>query len=121
MAHFAKLDKNNKVIAVHVVNNDVITIDGIEYEQVGIDFLSEIHNHPYWKQTSYNGTFRKNYAGIDYIYDENRDAFIAPKSFNSWILNEQTCQWNPPIPYPNDGKKYVWNESELKWDETDSQ
>jgi len=115
MAHFAKLDENNIVLAVHVVNNDVITVNGVESEQVGIDFLSDLHGHTKWKQTSYNGTFRKNYAGIGYTYDASRDAFIPPKQFNSWIFNETNCQWEPPIPYPLDGKMHTWFESNQQW------
>jgi hypothetical protein len=116
MAHFAKLDENNNVLAVHVVNNDVITINGSESEQVGIDFLTGLHGHSLWKQTSYNGTFRKNYAGIGYTYDSSRDAFIPPKPFNSWILNEATCLWDAPIAYPADGNMYTWNEENLAWE-----
>ena len=82
MAHFAKLDDNNVVLAVHVVNNDVITIDGVESEQAGIDFLSNLHGHTKWKQTSYNGSFRKNYAGIGFIYDENRNLIAIAKLAN---------------------------------------
>jgi len=116
MAHFAKLDENNKVLAVHVVVNDVITIDGNESEQAGIDFLSGLHGHNLWKQTSYNGNFRKNYAGVDFYYDEALDAFIPPKPFNSWILDEETCRWNAPSPYPTDGKIYSWSEDNLNWE-----
>ena len=115
MAHFAKLDVDNKVIGVHVVNNDVITVDGVESEQAGIDFLTDLHHHPSWKQTSYNANFRKNYAGIGFTYDENRDAFIPPKPWASWVLNETTCQWEPPIPYPTDGLKYGWFEANQEW------
>ena len=115
MAHFAKLDENNKVLAVHVVNNDVITIDGVESEQAGIDFLTGLHGHTLWKQTSYNGTIRKNYAGINYTYDVGHDAFIAPKLWASWTLNESTCQWEPPVPYPTDGKYYGWFEPNQQW------
>lgn len=115
MAHFAKLDDNNVVLAVHVVNNDVITVDGVESEQAGIDFLTDLHGHSHWKQTSYNGTVRKNYAGIGYTYDAARDAFIAPQPWVSWIFNENTCQWEPPIAYPNDGKFYAWFEPNQQW------
>jgi hypothetical protein len=115
MAHFAKLDENNNVLAVHVVNNDVITIDGVESEQAGIDFLTGLHGHTLWKQTSYNGNFRKNYAGIGYTYDTGRDAFIAPKLYSSWTLNESTCQWEAPVAYPTDGKYYGWFEPNQQW------
>ena len=115
MAHFAKLDENNNVLAVHVVNNDVITIDGVESEQAGIDFLTGLHGHTLWKQTSYNGTIRKNYAGIGYTYDTNRDAFISPKPYGSWVLDEATCHYEAPVTYPTDGKKYVWFEPNQQW------
>jgi hypothetical protein len=117
MAHFAKLDENNNVLAVHVVVNDVITIDGVESEQAGIDFLTGLHGHTLWKQTSYNGTFRKNYAGVGFVYDYARDAFISPKPFNSWVLNEVSCTWEAPIPYPNDGNNYNWSELTTSWAE----
>jgi hypothetical protein len=117
MANFAKIDENNYVIAVLVVNNDVISINGIENEEIGIDFLINLTNHLKWKQTSYNGNFRKNYAGISYYYDSIRDAFIPPKPFPSWILNEDTCLWESPIPYPNDGNIYQWNEETGNWEQ----
>ena len=115
MAHFAKLDENNNVLAVHVVVNDVITIDGVESEQAGIDFLTGLHGHTLWKQTSYNGNIRKNYAGIGYTYDTGRDAFIAPKPYGSWVLDEATCQWEAPVAYPTDGKIYGWFEPNQQW------
>ena len=94
MAHFAKLNESNQVIAVHVVNNDVITIDGTESEQAGIDFLTGLYGHTLWKKTSYNGNTRKNYAGVGYTYDSIRDAFIPPKCHNEATLNEDTCLWD---------------------------
>ena len=115
MAHFAKLDDNNDVLAVHVVNNNVITIDGNESEQAGIDFLTSLHGHSLWKQTSYNGLFRKNYCGVGHTYDESRDAFIAPKPWASWTLNETTCQWEAPVAYPTDGESYSWDEETTSW------
>ena len=128
MASFAKIE-NNIVITVESIVNEVLKdSNGIEQEQLGIDFLKTLYNEPdaIWKQTSYNtssgihklgGTaFRKNYAGIGYIYDEQRDAFIPPKPFNSWILNEDTCLWNAPIDKPNDGNIYKWNEEILNWE-----
>ncbi len=121
MAHFAKLDEYNNVLAVHVVNNDVITIDGNESEQAGIDFLTSLHGHTLWKQTSYNGTFRKNYAGVGYTYDTGRNAFIAPKPYSSWTLNETTCQWEAPVAYPTDGKQYGWFEPNQQWIELTNQ
>ena len=128
MAHFAKLDNDNKVLKVHVLGNTVITdSEGIEHENLGIKYLTKIHKYLKWKQTSYNtykgvhrlgGTpFRKNYAGIGYTYDETRDAFISPKPYISWTLNETTCCWEAPVAYPDDGKKYNWNEEITNWEE----
>ena len=127
MASFAKIGLNNKVIAVHSVVNEVLhDSNGIEREDIGVDFLTKLHGWAIWKQTSYNtyggvhssgGTpLRKNFAGIGYTYDEDRDAFILKKPFNSWILNEQTCLWESPIPYPQDNNKYNWNEQNQSWD-----
>jgi hypothetical protein len=117
MAHFAKLDKDNKVLGVEVVVNSVITdSDGNEQEQVGIDFLTQHNGGVGWyKQTSYNGTFRKNYAGVGYTYDPTRDAFIAPQPFPSWTLNEDTCQYEAPVAYPDDDKRYTWDETPTNW------
>ena len=128
MAHFAKLDNDNKVLKVHVLGNTVITdSEGIEHENLGVAYLTKIHKHSNWKQTSYNtykgvhrlgGTpFRKNYAGIGYTYDETRDAFIEPQPYPSWTLNEDTCCWEAPVAYPDDGKKYNWNEEITNWEE----
>jgi hypothetical protein len=127
MASFAKIGLNNKVIEVLSVNNEVLhDANGIEQEVIGIDFLTKLTGWAIWKQTSYNThggvhdnsgiPFRKNHAGIGYTYDEDRDAFIPKKPFNSWILNEDTCLWEAPVIYPTDGKKYSWNESTLTWD-----
>ena len=127
MASFAKIGLNGKVIAVVSVVNDVLKdSSGIEREELGIQFLNELYKWPIWKQTSYNtvggvhnngGTpFRKNHAGIGYTYDEDRDAFIPKKPYNSWILNEQTCLWESPISRPTDGQKYKWNEQIQNWE-----
>jgi hypothetical protein len=127
MASFAKIGLNSKVIEVISVHNNVLKdSNGVEQEVNGIDFLTKLTGYPVWKQTSYNthggvhnngGTpLRKNHAGIGYTYDETRDAFIAPKPFNSWILNEDTCLWNAPISKPNDDNEYIWNEQTLSWD-----
>ena len=117
MAHFAKIGLNNKVIEVLSVNNEVLKdSDGIEQENIGIDFLTKLTGYPIWKQTSYNKNFRKNYAGIGYTYDEDKDSFIPKKPFNSWILNEVTCLWNSPVAKPQDENIYTWNESTLTWD-----
>ena len=112
MAHFAKLGVGNIIETVHVVSNDIATT-----EQAGIDFLNKLYNtRDVWKQTSYNGNIRKNYAGVGYTYDQTRDAFIAPKPFNSWILNETTCQWEAPIALPDTENRYNWNEETQQWD-----
>ncbi len=129
MAHFAKLGTGNIVEQIVVVSNDVAIS-----EQAGIDFLNNLYNsRDVWKQTSYNtkggvhlngGTpFRKNYAGVGYTYDQTRDAFIPPKPFNSWTLNETTCLWDPPIAKPelteeqiNNNNYYSWNEETQQWD-----
>jgi hypothetical protein len=112
MAHFAKLGVGNIVEQVIVVSNDIATT-----EQTGSDFINKLYNtRDVWKQTSYNGNFRKNYAGIGYHYDQTRDAFIPPKPFNSWILNEDTCNWEAPVAKPTDGGRYKWNETNLTWD-----
>ena len=117
MAHFAKLDKNNVVTEVNVVSNaELIDANGKESEKKGVDFLTAWSGgHGNWKQTSYNGNFRKNFAGVGFTYDAARDAFIPPKPLASWVLNETTCLWEPPIPRPNDGKRYAWNESTKQW------
>jgi len=119
MAHFAKLDDNNKVLEVHALANYVIADEnGDEQEQLGIDFLTKIHKYPLWKQTSYNSKFRKNYAGTGSTYDQTKDAFIAPSPYPSWKLNEDTCRWEPTIPYPrNDDPTiiYWWNEELTSW------
>jgi len=117
MAHFAKLDSTNNVIGVHVLNNEVITDnDGNEQEQLGINFLTQHNGGVGWyKQTSYNGNFRKNYAGVGYTYDPTRDAFIPPQPFPSWTLNEDTCQYEAPVAYPDDDKMYNWDESTTNW------
>lgn len=115
MAHFAELDSNNVVLRVIVVSNaDTSSADGTEKEYIGAAFCERLLGGT-WKQTSYNGNFRKNYAGVGYIYDAQRDAFIAPQPYPSWTLDESTCQWNPPVSMPNDSKMYLWNEEHGKW------
>jgi hypothetical protein len=112
MAHFAKLGTGNIVETVIVVSNDIATT-----EQAGSDFINKLYNtRDVWKQTSYNGNIRKNFAGIGYSYDQTRDAFIPKKPFNSWILNEDTCLWEAPVAMPIDDNKYTWNESTTSWD-----
>jgi hypothetical protein len=115
MAHFAELDDNNivkQVIVVH--NNELLDESGIESEQKGIDFCTNLLGGR-WVQTSYNSNIRKNYAGQDYLYDPVRDAFIAPKPFDSWLLDENTCQWKAPVKYPTNDKLYTWDESTKTW------
>ena len=108
MAHFAKLDDNNKVVEVLVVPD--------EQEHRGQDFLAnDLGLGGTWIQTSYNHRIRKNFAGIGYVYDPSLDAFIAPKPYPSWLLNTDTAQWEPPVPYPNDGKMYRWDEETKSW------
>jgi len=141
MAHFAKLDQDNIVITVNVVHNNELLVDGVESEQQGIDFLNNFFNtNDNWKQTSYNtnggvhelgGTpFRKNYAGKGFTYDEAKDAFIRPQPYSSWTLNEDTCNWEPPVAMPeadeppvampeaDDGQIYRWNEETISWVES---
>ena len=119
MAHFAKLGVGNIVEQVIVVSNDIAIT-----EQAGSDFINKLYNtRDVWKQTSYNNNIRKNFAGIGYQYDQQRDAFIPPKPYNSWILNEDTCLWNAPVAMPNDvsaTKQYSWNEQTLSWDLVES-
>jgi len=128
MASFAKIGLNSKVIEVLSVHNNVLKdAGGIEQEVLGIDFLTKLTGWSIWKQTSYNtgggvhklgGTpLRKNHAGGGYTYDEDRDAFIPKQPFNSWTLNETTCLWEAPVAYPDDGKKYRWNEEITNWEE----
>ena len=112
MAHFAKLGVGNIVEQVIVVSNDIAIS-----EQAGVDFINKLYNtRDVWKQTSYNNNIRKNFAGIGYQYDQTRDAFIAPKPFNSWILNEDTCRYEAPVAKPTDNGNYKWNETNLTWD-----
>jgi hypothetical protein len=116
MAHFAKLDENNVVTQVIVVHNNDCTLDGAENETVGVLFCKSLFGaDTRWKQTSYNGTIRKNYAGIGYTYDNARDAFIPPKPFPSWVLNEGTCRWDAPVLMPTEGGPYQWDEATTSW------
>ena len=137
MGTFVKLNNENYVIQGVSLINEMFTINGIEDEQVGVNFLNNLYNtNDRWLKMSYNTrggihyeadnntpsqdqskAFRKNAAGIGYYYDSIRDAFIPPKPFPSWTLNEQTCLWQSPIPYPNNGKMYNWNEEIGNWEE----
>ena len=110
MSHFAEIDNNNIVTRVLVGNND--------FPNEGYDWFVENLGGT-WIKTSYNATIRKNFAGIGYTYDEDRDAFIPPKPYDSWILDEDTCQWQAPTPYPNDGKIYQWDEPNTTWKEVE--
>jgi hypothetical protein len=127
MASFAKIGLNNKVIEVlSVHNNELLDAKGVEQEVNGIDFLTKLTGWAIWKQTSYNThggvhdlgdtPLRKNYAGIGYTYDEDRDAFIPKKPYASWLLNETTCRWEAPVAYPDDSQSYNWNEETTTWD-----
>ena len=124
MAHFAKINDSNIVTEVIVVSNDIATS-----ESAGVTFINNLYGtSDTWKQTSYNtyanthkldGTpFRKNYAGIGFTYDADKNAFIPPKPYASWTLNNTTCLWEAPSDYPDDGKYYSWNESNTAWEET---
>lgn len=117
MAHFAQLDENNIVINVVVINNDdILDESGKESEEVGIKFCQSLFGGGTWLQTSYNGKIRKHYAGLGYKYDKELDAFIGPKPYPSWVLNENV-DWVPPIPMPppKEGFVYDWNEETLSW------
>lgn len=106
MSHFAELDENNVVLRVLVGDNNMPN-EGYDW------FVENLGGR--WVQTSYNGNIRKNFAGIGYTYDEELDAFVPPKPFESWTLNEITCRWQAPVPYPQDGRTYEWNEEDLAW------
>jgi hypothetical protein len=110
MAHYAFLDQNNIVVEVIVGIDETELIEGLDPET----WYSQFRGLP-CKRTSYNSNIRKNYAGIGFTYDSELDAFIAPKPFDSWILNPEICQWEAPIPYPSDDLVYFWDESELDW------
>lgn len=114
MAHFAEIGLNNTVLRVVVVHNNELMDNGQESESKGAEFCRNMFGGT-WVQTSYNGTFRKNFAGQGYTYDSERDAFIPPKPFASWVLNETTCLWEAPTAMPDDGKRYKWNEPTTSW------
>jgi hypothetical protein len=115
MAHFAQLENNIVIKVIVVSNEDTADENGVENEEIGIAFCSNLLGGT-WKQTSYNGTIRKNYAGVGYTYDEGRDAFIAPKPYASWVLDEAKAQWKAPVDYPTDKGRYTWNEATTSWD-----
>ena len=115
MAHFAQLDSNNIVTQVIVVGNkDTADANGVEKEHIGAAFCEKLFGGN-WKQTSYNGTVRKNYAGVGYTYNVSLDAFVPPKPYASWVLNNDTAQWDAPTPMPTDDKKYSWDEATTSW------
>jgi hypothetical protein len=126
MAHFAQLDENNVVIQVIVVgNSDTADANGVEKEYIGAAFCEKLFGGT-WKQTSYNNNIRKNYAGIGYTYNADIDAFVPPKPFASWLLNEETAQWEAPTPMPEDAgtgeppKRYQWDEATVSWKEVET-
>jgi len=115
MAHFAQLENNIVTKVIVVANQDILDENGQESEQKGIDFCSNLLGGT-WKQTSYNARIRKNYAGIGYTYDETLDAFVPPKPFASWILDETKAQWKAPVDYPTEEGRFTWNEEKQSWD-----
>lgn len=121
MAHFAQIDSSGLVQQVIVISNLILQEPNYTFPQtepLGQMFIRQtLQLHGAWKQTSYNGSFRKNYAGIGYTYDGQRDAFIPQKPYASFVLDEMTCQWNPPIPCPSDGRNYIWDEATISWKE----
>lgn len=120
MAHFAQINEDGQVLQVIVVhNNELLDESGQESEAKGAAFCHSLFGGT-WLQTSYNGNIRKNYAGQGFTYDIDRDAFIPPKPFASWVLNESNCQWEAPVAMPNDGKDYLWDEPTTSWVELPS-
>ena len=120
MAHFAKLDEHGIVTQVIVVANAELIDNGVESEAKGIAFCTALLSGQ-WKQTSYSGRIKKNFAGIGFAYDPQRDAFVPPQPFASWLL-DASCRWTPPVPHPGDGKRHLWDEAAQMWSEapTDS-
>jgi hypothetical protein len=124
MAHFAKIENNVVTQVIVVDNKDCADASGVEKEYIGAAFCEKLFGGT-WKQTSYNGSIRKNYAGIGYSYDSERDAFIPPKPYNSWVLNENTCLWDAPVAMPADAgtgeppKRYTWDEATTSWVESE--
>jgi hypothetical protein len=114
MAHFAKIEDGVVTQVIVVDNKDCADASGVEKEYIGAAFCEKLFGGT-WKQTSYNGSIRKNYAGVGYTYDSERDAFIPPKPYPSWLLNEDTCLWEAPVAYPTDGERYSWDEATTAW------
>ena len=116
MAHFALIKDTIVQQVIVVANSDLINSEGNEQEALGVAFCHSLFGTDgTWIQTSYNGNIRKNFAGVGYTYDLARDAFIAPKPYASWVLNETTCRWDAPTPYPDDDNVYTWDESTTSW------
>ena len=121
MAYFAQIENNIVQQVISISNNDAPDPAPSNSEPLGQAFIANVLKlGGTWKQTSYNGTFRKHYAGIGYTYDDVLDAFIPPKPYPSWLLNTETCNWEAPVPYPNDGKSYYWDEETQQWVEIDT-
>jgi hypothetical protein len=118
LAHFAKIENNVVTQVIVVANKDTADANGVEKEYIGAAFCEKLFGGT-WKQTSYNGNFRKNYAGIGYTYNADIDAFVPPKPFASWVLNNETAQWEAPVPMPEEGM-WTWDEATTSWKETES-
>ena len=124
MAHFAQIENNIVTQVIVVDNNDILDAQGNESEAIGTQFCTDLLGGT-WVQTSYNNSFRKNYAGTGFTFDDNRDAFIAPQPYPSWVLVEDICIWEAPVPYPedigteDDPIRYIWNEVSVSWVEID--
>ena len=125
MAHFAKIEDGVVTQVIVVDNKDCADASGVEKEYIGAAFCERLLGGT-WKQTSYNGSIRKNYAGVGYTFDAARDAFIPPKPYNSWLLNEDTCLWDAPVAMPEDAgtgeppKRYAWDEATTSWVNNDA-
>jgi len=116
MAHFAQLDENNTVTQVIVVHNNELLDNGAESESKGITFCQSIFGiDTIWKQTSYNGNFRANFAGVGFLYDSLRDVFLETKPYPNWVLNSTTYKWEAPVPYPDDGRRHAWDGYTNSW------
>jgi hypothetical protein len=120
MAHFAKIENNVVTQVIVVDNKDCADASGVEKEYIGAAFCERLLGGT-WKQTSYNGSICKNYAGVGYTYNADIDAFVPPKPYASWLLNETTAQWDAPVAMPNDGNRYTWDEATLAWVELETE
>ena len=121
MSHFAKINSDNIVTEVIVAEQDFINSgavgDSFLWVQTSFNTYSGIHFNMETREEDGGYPFRKNFAGIGDTYDKTRDAFIPPKLYASWTLNESTCQWEPPVAYPDTSKEYRWNEDTTSWKE----